>query len=171
MNGCVLPIELWYIGDEMTAGTIEALKPLNVTCRNALDHNPTSLSGYALKPFAIIHSSFREVLFLDADNNSPFDPVYLFDSVEYHSYGVIFWPDFWRTHPDNPIWEITDSSDYQTFEQESGQILINKERCWRELNLCLYFNYKEKDYYRMLLGDKDTFKFAWLALGTSVTQV
>src|SRR5690606_24050990 len=63
----------------------------------------------------------------------------------------------------NPIWEITASDHFHLPEQESGQILIDKEKCWKELNLCLHFNRQSK-YYKLIYGDKDTFKFAWLAL-------
>lgn len=163
-KGCTLPIELWYTGDELTEEAEMILKPLDVACKNVKDHTRQDISGYALKPFAILHSDFKEILYLDADNICTTDPTYLFDSEEYRSYGAIFWPDIWITDRSNPIWEITGSDDYQSIEQESGQILINKERCWRELNLCLFFNENSGDYYKMLWGDKDTFKFAWLAL-------
>ncbi|HEY8894745.1 MAG TPA: hypothetical protein VIM79_08010, partial [Niastella sp.] len=55
---------------------------------------------------------------------------------------------------------------YTIPEQESGQLVIDKKRCWKELNLCQFFNQKSDIYYQLLAGDKDTFKFAWLALKT-----
>jgi alpha 1,2-mannosyltransferase len=70
----------------------------------------------------------------------------------------------WHTATSNPIWKIVDSNDYNSYEQESGQIMINKEKCWKALNLCMYFNLQKDYYYQMLYGDKDTFKFAWVAL-------
>jgi alpha 1,2-mannosyltransferase len=165
-NGCQLPIELWYSGEELTEEVMMALKPLGVDCRNVAEYTTAEVFKLAIKPFAILHSSFKEILFLDADNNCVRDPAFLFDSSEFHSCGAVFWPDFWTIDKQNPIWEITDVDDYVPIEQESGQILIDKEQYWRELNLCLFFNLNGKDYYQMLLGDKDTFKFAWLALGS-----
>jgi len=165
-QGCNLPIEVWYTGNELSDEAIGAFRELNVICKNARDHAGGEPQGYALKPFAIINSAFKEVLYLDADNNSTKDPSYLFDSTEYQDHGAIFWPDFWTTAKDNPIWEIVGSEDHDSIEQESGQILINKEKCWKELHLCLYFNLNSKYYYEMLLGDKDTFRFAWKALHT-----
>lgn len=41
---------------------------------------------------------------------------------------------------------------------------INKKRCWNALNLCLHFNEENKIYYQFLLGDKDTFRYSWMAL-------
>src|SRR5699024_3511317 len=119
-----------------------------------------------LKPLSILYSHFKEVLYLDADNICSRDPEFLFQTDEYNKYGAIFWPDYWETSADNPIREITDVKYRVMKEQESGQLLVNKERCWKELNLCLYFNKMSQVYYQLLLGDKDTFRFAWLALKT-----
>lgn len=170
-QGCTLPIEVWYTGQELTPEAIEALAPLNVECKNVADYSKENLQGYALKPMAILKSKFKEILFLDADNNCMKDPAFLFESKEYKDKGAIFWPDFWTTDKKNPIWKIIGSDDFGAIEQESGQVLINKERCWKELNLCMYFNRNARYYYQMLLGDKDTFKFAWVALGTPYHMV
>ncbi|WPQ62317.1 hypothetical protein SIO70_28565 [Chitinophaga sancti] len=171
MTGCTLPVEIWYTGAELNPETISAFSQLGVECKNSLDYISSDIKGLSLKPFAIMHSSFKEVLFLDADNNCVKDPAYLFHDILYQAYGTIFWPDFWITEQINPIWQIIGSTDYQSTEMESGQILINKEKCWRELNLCMYFNQKREHYYEFLLGDKDTFKFAWIALGTPYNMI
>ncbi len=39
-----------------------------------------------------------------------------------------------KTALDNPIWAITGVQYANTKEQESGQLLIDKERCWAALN-------------------------------------
>jgi len=162
-HGCKLPIEVWYTTGELTDEVIDALSALDVTCKNVKDYTDRKVSGFALKPFAICNSAFIEVLFLDADNNATVDPTFLFESNEYQAYGALFWPDFWKTDKMNPIWKIIESDAYHEYEQESGQLLINKEKCWKELNLCLYFNLDDR-YAKLLYGDKDTFKFAWSAL-------
>lgn len=162
--GCDLPIELWYLGNEVSNEVIEKFKSLDVNFRNFYELEKVNLRGYMLKPLAIINSSFEEVLFLDADNICVENPDYLFSSDAYKEFGCVFWPDYFQTSKDNSIWSITNTNDYRMPEQESGQILINKKRCWQELHLCLYFNKLSTYYYRLLYGDKDTFKFAWLAL-------
>ncbi|MBO9201553.1 MULTISPECIES: alpha-mannosyltransferase [Niastella] len=163
-TGCSLPIEVWYTGNEFTPEVIATLTDLGVTCRNANDHSKLPIDGLALKPFAILNTRFKEVLYLDADNICTANPEQLFENETYRQGGTIFWPDIWVTDKNNPIWKIIDASDYDSIEQESGQILINKETCWKELNLCMYFNEQRQYYYTMLLGDKDTFRFAWKAL-------
>lgn len=165
-TGCSLPVELWYVGNELSEDAKKALKGWNVEFRNFLDYPDAPMYGYRLKPYAILHSRFKEILFLDSDNICVRNPEELFHTKEYNDYGAIFWPDYWKTPKENPIWGIVGSTDYEIKEQESGQIIINKERCWRALNLCQYFNIKSNVYYRLLLGDKDTFKFAWMALKT-----
>eukprot|EP00959_Pyramimonas_sp_CCMP1952_P472742 9500560-Pyramimonas_sp.AAC.1 len=51
--------------------------------------------GYALKVFALLFSSFREVLLLDADNNAARDPAFLFTDATYLREGGLFWHDYW----------------------------------------------------------------------------
>ncbi len=169
--GCTLPIELWYDGPELNRTLIRQFENLQVNCRNCRDYTKSAIQGFAMKPFAILNSSFREILLLDADNNCTKDPAYLFDNSEYLHHGAVFWPDFWKTSKENPIWKIIGSKQFELPEQESGQIVIDKEKCWKELNLCMYFNYQSQHYYKMLLGDKDTFKFAWLALGRNYYMI
>jgi hypothetical protein len=48
---------------------------------------------------------------------------------------------------------------------ESGQLVINKRKCWHELLLTLWVNGHSDYYYDsnyMLFGDKDTFLLSWL---------
>jgi len=165
-SGCQLPVEVWYLGNEISVKMLNEISSLNVVCKNFLDYGDYNIAGFSLKPLAIFLSSFKEVLFLDSDNVCTKNPDYLFDNQDYKTYGSMFWPDFWKTSEDNPIWEIVECNDYQVPEQESGQILVNKEKCWKELNLCLYFNLNNNVYHKFLYGDKDTFKFAWSALKT-----
>lgn len=163
-KGCSLPVELWHQENELNAEAIEELKKLNVVCRNFSDYTSQKVcNAYQLKPIALLHSSFREILYLDADNNCLMDPSFLFNSTQYQENGALFWPDYWMTSPDNPVWKIVNRKESCSPEQESGQLLIDKEKCWRELNLCWFFN-SDPFYYKILWGDKDTFRFAWMAL-------
>lgn len=163
--GCILPIEVWYVGNEIPDYIAIQFEGLGVVLKNFLDYEDIKGTGYYLKPLSIMYSEFEEILFIDSDNVPYRDPTFLFDSEEYQTYGAVFWPDFWKTDPENPIWEIVEQSNKSNDrEQESGQILINKKECWKELNLCVYFNRYSEYYYKMLHGDKDTFRFAWIAL-------
>ncbi|MFD2742460.1 MULTISPECIES: alpha-mannosyltransferase [Sphingobacterium] len=171
-KGCKLPIEIWYVGNEITSYVITQFDGLDVQFRDLLDYENIKSTGYYLKPLAILHSRFERVLFLDCDNVAYQDPSFLFASDEFNASGAIFWPDYWRTNPENPIWKIIGSPiDCSDIEQESGQLLINKKACWKALNLCVYFNKYSDYYYKLLEGDKDTFRFAWIALETDFIMV
>ncbi|RZJ89171.1 MAG: hypothetical protein EOO20_11680 [Chryseobacterium sp.] len=170
-KGCELPIELWYKGNEISKSAMKKFKHLDVVFKIFNPNICLNLKTYGLKPLAIISSSFKEVLFMDADNNCTENPEYLFASEEYENTGAIFWPDYWITSRRNSIWKIIGGKAIEQAEQESGQLLVNKEKCWRELQLCLYFNRLSKFYYKIVLGDKDTFRFAWLALKTKFHMI
>jgi len=105
--GCTLPIEVWYLGeDEGDPEWIKLVEPLGVTCIDAREGGTGSasgthprrcsasathpLGGWQSKPFAILHSRFQEVLFLDADNVPVVDPTFLFETDEYRRTGAIF---------------------------------------------------------------------------------
>lgn len=162
--GCKLSIELWYKRGELNSAAILAVSRYTVTCKCIDDYPDSDVSGWALKPSVIKWSSFKEILYLDADNICLNDPSELFDLPEFRSTGAVFWPDFWTTMSDNPIWKIMNVPYMHMKEQESGQMLLNKEKCWRALHLTIYLNSLKEIYYKLLLGDKDTFRFSWLAL-------
>ena len=170
--GCRLPVEIWYQANELSPACISEIEKHNVRCVNFSDKKGSmGLYGWMLKPFAILNSSFKEVIFIDADNTCLQNPTSLFETGEYRATGALFWPDYWKTAADNPIWNILGLKYCDMHEQESGQIVINKEKCWKPLNLCLYFNRQSNIYYRLLLGDKDTFRFAWLALSNDFHMI
>ncbi|MGN8056100.1 hypothetical protein ACTJKN_07500 [Pedobacter sp. 22163] len=170
-SGCNLDIELWYYGDEVSASMKRNLSKFKVKCKNIENYVDEAPHGFLMKPLSILYSSFKEVLFLDADNMCVRDPSYLFYDKNYLKTGNLFWPDYWKTSEDNPIWEILELAYFDSYEQDSGQLLINKEKSWDQLQLCLYFNIRHHDYYNFIYGDKDTFRFAWLAMGKPVSMI
>lgn len=165
-RGCTLPIELWHLGPlEMNDAMRALVAPLDVACIDAYEvrrqYPARRLNGWELKPYAILHSRFREVLFLDADNVPVRNPEFLFEAKEYERTGAIFWPDFGTMEAKNPIWSLAEVQ--YRFEPgfESGQIVVDKSRCWVELLLTMHYNEYSEVYYPHLGGDKDTFHIAW----------
>lgn len=57
------------------------------------------------------------------------------------------------------------SSDYEVCF-ESGQIVVDKVRCWRELALASWYCQHGDCYFEFVHGDKEAFHFAWKRLGT-----
>ena len=164
--GCRLPIQVWYLGEkERDEKWISLVEPLGVECIDAYEvrekYPHPRLAGWECKPYAILHSQFKEVLFLDADNVPVHDPTYLFNDTRYVQTGSIFWPDWICTPQSSSRWRIFGVPYRDEREQESGQILINKRICWKALNLCNWYNQHSDFYYKYVYGDKDTFRFAW----------
>jgi glycosyltransferase involved in cell wall biosynthesis len=173
--GCALPIELWYLGRaELDKRMSQLITPFGVKCIDALiirqRYPVRDLTGWGLKPYAILHSSFKEVLFLDADNLPVVNPEYLFETPEFSNCGAIFWPDLMRLSPSHAIWSICGIEYRDEPEFESGQMLLDKERSWSALLLTMWYNEHGDFFYRHLHGDKDTFHMAFRKLHVPYTM-
>jgi glycosyltransferase involved in cell wall biosynthesis len=168
--GCTLPIQLWHLGEaELSPRMRELLRPLDVECVDALRVRRRSpfrrLGGWECKPFALLHSRFREVILIDADNVPVVDPTFLFSEPQYERHGAIFWPDIASLPLGHPIWDICRIAWRHQPEFESGQIVLDKARCWAALQLTAHLNEWSDIYYQYVLGDKETFHLAWRMLG------
>lgn len=169
--GCQLPVEFWYLGRREMDETMKALvAPLGVTCVDAYEMNKINpvrhLGGWELNPYSIIWSKFKEVIFLDADNVPLINPEELFNTPQYQATKSIFWPDYGRLKADRKIWDICRVDYRDEPEFESGQIIIDKESCWRELQMTMHLNEHSDFYYKYVHGDKETFHMAWHMLKT-----
>ncbi|KAL1921953.1 uncharacterized protein VTP21DRAFT_10595 [Calcarisporiella thermophila] len=168
--GCHLPVEIWHLTDEKPPADISL--PANVQLRDL--GSPENVhpavrrhdadKNFQIKAAAIINSRFEDVLYLDSDNLPVRDPTPLFASEGYKKTGAVFWPDYWKTHKENAIWRVLGVRCLDEWEQESGQIVVNKRRGWKPLQLAWYFQNEYEFYFQLLNGDKDTFRFAWKAL-------
>lgn len=166
---CTSPIELWFLDSEEFDPQMEALvTPLGVKCVNAeglrARHPVRHLGGWGLKPYAILHCAFKEVLLLDADNVPVVNPEFLFETPQFKETGAIFWPDRGRLAAGEHIWGICGVSYQDEPEFESGQIVVDKQRCWRPLQLALWYNQNSDFFYDYIYGDKDTFHLAFRKL-------
>ena len=169
--GCELPIQLWHLGErEMTDDMRSLLSPLGVECVDAWSvrekYPARILNGWEVKPYSIIHCPFEEVLLLDADNVPVVNPECLVGTPQYRQTGAIFWPDFGRLEPDRMIWQICQVGYRDEPEFETGQVLVNKRKCWKALQLTMYLNEYSDFYYRHIHGDKETFHMAFRKLNT-----
>ncbi|TDH66481.1 uncharacterized protein CCR75_003270 [Bremia lactucae] len=175
---CSLPIELWYRKKEMDAApySMAPLRQLaqvhrNVTFREIINKKAI---GFDAKVFAIYHSHFDSILFLDSDNVPVRDPSFLFESQEFTDTGAIFWPDFWHPkhsifniHSQSLLWELLDQAFVDMFEQESGQLVIDRRRHGAALELVKFYSFHTPNFFKNLKlvhGDKDLFRLAWLKL-------
>lgn len=174
--GCTLPITFTYMGAlEWDATLTRLMKPLGVECidlTECLTRDPIRiLAGWESKIYGIFQAPYREVLYLDADNLPLLDPTFLFDCSQYRYYGSVFWPDVppydreewlpacvWR----NVGLDYRDEVDFET-----GQLLVDMKRCWKEMWLARHLNEHSDYYFTHIFGDKSTYHLAWARLGSN----
>lgn len=180
--GCSLPVEFWYLDEyEMDNGMKNLCNTFGIKYINATKYcetnnlSPRILAGWELKPFSVLHSNFKEVLYLDADNIPAKDPSYLFDLPEYKRLGAIFWPDLPvcpKLHSHRKEWVPPEAwssvgLDYvKEPDFETGQYLIDKSKCFKELSLTMWINEHSDYFYNLVYGDKSTFHLAWRKCGS-----
>lgn len=174
--GCTLPIELWHRGAVEMDGTMEALvRPWDVVCIDITRHPPfwpaNVQAAWAVKPYALLNSRFAEMLLLDADNVPVEAPEFLFEDPGYQRDGALFWPDVGRLPPDAPAWRLFDVAFRDEPEIESGQILVDKQRCWAALALTMWYNENANLFYQHVHGDKETFHLAFRRLNAPYSLV
>lgn len=170
VHGCRLPIEVWHFGGaEMSPRMKRLLRELEadtVDAEAVLEGRAETIeNGWQLKACALMWSRFEQVLMLDADQVPLRDPSDLFEWQLYRDTGAVFWPDIVDILASNPIWEVCDLEPRDHPAIESGQLLIDKARHWRELQTAVHLNGQASYFYRMLYGDKDTFLIAALLNG------
>ncbi|ETL88224.1 hypothetical protein L917_12682 [Phytophthora nicotianae] len=178
--GCTLPVELWYKRSETNPShplLSELTGRYGAYMREIRDPRA---SRFYTKTYAVFYSAFDQILLLDADNFAVRDPTYLFDTPEFQKDGAIFWPDFWRPkktifniQPTSFVWEVFDLQPVDTFEQESGQVLIDRSMHQKALNVLMYYAFNPSIFERLRLvwGDKDLFRFAWLKTASSFYMI
>jgi alpha 1,2-mannosyltransferase len=136
---------------------------------------------YQLKAYAMLFSSFEEILFLDADNFPVQKPEDLFESPIYAEKGMVLWPDYWSCTSSPFFNEVTGLEDRALQDRptiEAGQVLVHKRKHMETLVLAGYYNaYGSNYFYRLLSqggpgeGDKETFGAAALVLNASFYTV
>ncbi|PYI20261.1 putative alpha-1,3-mannosyltransferase [Aspergillus violaceofuscus CBS 115571] len=192
--GCTLPVEVLYLGTEDLGEKyrkqLEAI-PGVVTrdLRPMIDDEGWTLRGWAAKPFAILLSSFREVILIDADSLFFTDPAALLEEPAYRRTGALFFYDriFAPTMERRPWLKnllpapVSQSMRKNRFwtglsshMQESGVVVVDKWRHFAAMLLVTRLNGPDRDgdkdagrpgVYDMVLGDKETFWLGWELIG------
>jgi alpha 1,2-mannosyltransferase len=179
-SGSQLPVEVFLDRweDDDLRMCEEILPSLNAKCRVlseiwATTHSLEKLKSYQHKIFAILFSSFQDVLFLDADAFPAYSPDDLLLSEPFESTGLVTWPDFWFLSSSSHFYDIAgiEAPSFRTrAATESGIILVSKNKHVRTLLLAAYYNYYGPNIYYPLLsqgapgeGDKETFLHAAMA--------
>lgn len=183
-TGTTLPVEVFMADHEEYEEHIctVVLPALNARCIILSDilesaQRTVRITRYQFKVFAMIFSSFENILFLDADSFPVQNPEHLFTSQLFREHGFITWPDFWASSASTYFYEITGQIVPPMTDRastESGEILLSKKTHQRSLLLAAYYNYYGPKHYYLLLsqgspgeGDKETFLAAASVLNES----
>lgn len=153
--------------------------------------------GWENKIYSIVHCKYKEVLYLDSDCFIDYQPEQLFEDLkEYKEYGAVFSSDcdvlgchrpmdekgvitrlgsffngVWDYSQPNPLLNILGIRDNFSCELESGFMLIDKYRCYKEVLLALYLNENSDFIYYYIYGDKDTYRLAWSYFNTDYCTI
>ena len=165
-----LPIQLWHLGRAEMSDAMRFLleeEHVEVVDAEAVLHRyPARVAGgWPLKPYAIAHSRFRELLFLDADTVPFVAPEVILDWDLFRRSGLLLWPDIIDLRESNPIWNILGLEQRDCISVDSSVIAIDKRRAWDVLDLTILLNEHWKEVYKFLHGDKDTFLLAAILAG------
>ena len=182
-----LPIEVFYLNaDDLPAESVAFLNGMPgvraIDISSRFNMTILELRSWDIKPFAILGSSFKEVLLLDADVVLVKHPDCLFESEEYARTGAVFFTDrfllnrrrhyrawFEEIMPEPHSPKLVNSEMYRdlsSYQQESGVVLIDKTRRLTGLLATCLLNCKEerKQIHRKTYGEKETF---WLGFEIS----
>jgi FkbM family methyltransferase len=182
-----LPIEVWHIGDEgefdpvfshITAGLGVTWRDVSEELRRLGIERRERLHGWAVKPLALLLSSFDQVVMLDSDCYPVVDPERLFADARIGEAPAAFWPDNAHNKWGRPLtaeqWRAFGLEPVKTPAFESGQMIVDKRKSWAAVNVAAwlsdrmdYFDATRKDTGRVRIhGDKELFSVAWNATGT-----
>ena len=174
-----LPIEVFYIRENDLSPARRLYLETefeNVVTRQIISRVNdwyTRFGGWALKPYAVLASSFSEVILMDADSYFFKKPDMLFDDAGYRKTGTLFFYDRtlfsgWETGRNwlssflPTMSSIVETTRWWNFksahEQESGVVVINKKRSLLGLlATCKMNDKKERDQvtYKRVHGDKE----------------
>lgn len=179
---CSLPVEVFYLGkNDLSLESVEYLNRLDnvstVDVGTIFNQTILALEGWDVKPFAILGSSFRQVILVDADVVFVDSPDKFFNLKEYQNSGALFFYDriFRNRNIDYSAWfkkiiprphskKLVNSFMYRgmtNYEQEAGLVLIDKSRHLIGLLATCLLNCKEerKEIHANTHGEKETY---WL---------
>ena len=116
------------------ASLLHRLDVKTVDATGELAKQPAAIQdGWQLKVYALMASAFDQVLLLDADIVPTQDPACVFEWSKFKQTGAVLWPDLVDLVAESEIWPACGLAPRTVSSIESGQILIDKTKCWSAL--------------------------------------
>lgn len=166
--GCDLPIQVWYRG-KVEKINPEQVKDLNVELididemserlgDNRVPSGNLGTGGWESKLYALTHTEYTNILFLDADAYIVEKPNDLF-KISKH-YGMLFWQDLDRMDSMIKWGNVWPKGNGGVAPIQGGQLFINKQHLFPALYLCHWMCQHSDFYFKHLFGDQDCWRVA-----------
>lgn len=187
IHNCFLPVEVFYAGDQELSlhnrNILEGI-PFIVTkdINLIFDDKLVNIFGYGIKPFALLASSFRNAILIDADVFFFQSPEQLLNSEDFQSSRALFYTDRALLEGDladaqeyvevllpSPLSDRIKQMDLflgtSFHTQESGVVVIDKYARFYGIMATCFLNVGSvrTESYRHMHGDKETF---WIGFET-----
>ncbi len=189
--GCMLPIEIFYadaedLNQEWITHYDKQFNVKSVSLSSLIESKKLDIHSWDLKPFALLFSSFEEVILFDADAVVLRDPMTLFEEAGYKSEGTVFFKDRimggHTRHPLKPWFErsFPDLSDLARnstmynekghYELEAGLLVMNKAKHYVGILAASLLNLepiRSKELHEYSHGEKESYWFGLELVGES----
>jgi len=164
-SGCTLPIQIWRLRKKKWNPQVQkwlnSLAVETVWAQIDLSRSP-ALRWHQLKPWAMLHSPFQEVLLLDFKHGIA-EPKSLFNRLSAGRKGAVFWSQNNFATP-RKIWDFCGAPFPNEPELDPTPMAINKIKCWRALSTSLWYS-QHADFFTP--RDRgEIFHVAFIATGT-----
>lgn len=165
--GCDLPVQVWYRGEQEPVDAADLDGVSGVTLINTIEYADKNggyrmMGGWESKLYALTHSNFRRVLYLDADAYVVADPTPMMQRLDEAPF--LFWQDL-PGNNNSVKWQwVWPDLDAGVPCIQGGQLFIDLSRCWDVVQIAHWMNQHADFYYQYMYGDQDTWRVAFAAV-------
>lgn len=173
--GCTLPIQAWHRGsrESVDPDDVANLGVKVIDADRLFPKFPSRIKrgwhggGWEIKTYAMLHSGFERILFLDADAYCVRNPEPLFSMLDDSRF--VYWQDL-PSLDQRVKWEgfgIAEEIGLKIPPIQGGQFLLNAKTFRRELVVAHWLNQHSDYAYEFQFGDQDSWRVALAATGGS----
>lgn len=165
--GSDLPIQIWHRGDDepVELSYLDGVEGVTViNCYEfAKTHPARILRGWEVKLYAMLHSGWESILYLDADAYPVANPEKLIQLAQ--STGIAYWTDLPGNYGTVKWPKVWPPGENKIPAIQGGQMAIHLPTFWKEFMLAHWMNQHSDYFYTHGYGDQDTWRIACAITG------